>query len=68
MLLRDKEDSLARMLNILGFPVFRIAKKDWRWFDRNFSSNSTVVEGHPMSEPARTLLKEVLRDSIMAGN
>ena len=56
------------MLNILGFPVFRIAKKDWRWFDRNFSSNSTVVEGHTMAEPAKALLKEVVRASIKAGN
>jgi hypothetical protein len=67
MSLSNREDNLARMLNILGFPVFRITKKDWRWFDRNFNCSPTVVEGHPMAEPAKALLKKVLRESRRAG-
>tara|TARA_Y100000296_G_C5062460_1_gene200589 strand:- start:324 stop:542 length:219 start_codon:yes stop_codon:yes gene_type:complete len=55
------EANLSRFLNILGFPVVRITNKDWRWFGRNFDSNSTVLEGHPMAVPTKELLLKVLK-------
>tara|TARA_Y100000310_G_scaffold289938_1_gene316726 strand:- start:502 stop:747 length:246 start_codon:yes stop_codon:yes gene_type:complete len=60
MTLNEKEDNLARMLNILGFPVYPISKKDWNWIDEHFASNPAVIERHSMVEPARALLKELM--------
>tara|TARA_Y100000310_G_scaffold322753_1_gene382181 strand:+ start:634 stop:834 length:201 start_codon:yes stop_codon:yes gene_type:complete len=65
MSIKSKERSLAMLLNEIGFPVFRVMKKDWRWVSRNFDSNEAVVEGHPLASRARLLLREVLRAQVI---
>jgi len=66
-ILKIKETLLTNLLNQIGFPVYRIVKKDWRWVGRNFNSNPAVVEGHPLADRARLLLREVLKESRKAG-
>ena len=64
MSLESKERVLTMLLNEIGFPAFRVVKKDWRWVSRNFDSNEAVVEGHPLASRARLLLRKVLRAQV----
>ena len=60
-----KEKLLADLLNEIGFPVHRVTKRDWRWVGRNFASNEAVVEGHPLADKARLLLRQVLKAQVL---